>query len=88
MSQPVSQNTECIIEGKKTYDNGAVSLRMRMLRSDRPMVLTNELPNILHSLKSSGMLDEGLSHQGFDYTLDFPMKELNQFPYVLDFVMK
>lgn len=81
-------NTGCIIEGKKTYENGAVSLRMRMLRSDRPMVRTNELPNILHSIKASGMLGDMHSHEGFDYTLDFPMKELNQFPYVLDFEMR
>lgn len=84
----VNLNTGCIIEGKKTYPNGVVSLTMRMFRSDRPMLLTNELPNILHSIKASGILDDAHSHEGFDYTLDFPMKEQNMFPYVLNFAMK
>lgn len=83
-----TNNTNCIIEGKKVHQNGFVQLSMRMLKSSRPHLTTNELPNILHSIKVSGMLDDSTSHTGFDYTLDFPMVEHNMFPYVLNFEMR
>jgi hypothetical protein len=84
-----TKNTNCIIEGKRVYPNGAVKVSMRMLNSSRSMLLTNELPNILHSIRHSGILDEGnTTHYGFDYALDFPMVEQAVFPYVLDFQMK
>lgn len=83
-----TKNTNCIIEGKRVYPNGAVRVSMRMLTSTRPMATTNELPNILHSIKVSGMLDDSTSHAGFDYTLDFPLVERNMFPYVLNFELR
>jgi hypothetical protein len=56
-----------------------------MLTSSRPALSTNELPNVLNSIRNAGILEDTFSHLGFDYVLDFPMVEVNAFPYVLDF---
>jgi hypothetical protein len=82
------KNTSCIIEGKRVFPNGAVKVSMRMLTSSRSMLQTNELPNVLHSIRHSGILGDDTSHAGFDYVLDFPLVERPVFPYVLDFILK
>ena len=83
-----TKNTNCIIEGKRVYPNGAVKVSMRMLNSTRSMLLTNELPNILHSIVLSGLLQNANTHRGFDYVLDFTLEERPEFPYVLDFTLE
>lgn len=81
-------NTNCIIESKHIHANGCVELTMRMLNSTRPMATTNELPNILHSIVLSGLLQNANTHRGFDYVLDFTLEERPEFPYVLDFTLE
>lgn len=81
------KNTNFVIARRRSYGNGCTMLTIRMINSDRPELLTNELPNILNSLALSGYLDAGTS-SGFDYTLDFPMEGGFGFPYVLDFELE
>ena len=69
MSESRGDNTNFIIDRRRSYENGATMLRIKMLNSDRPEVLTNELPNILNTLTLSGYLDASAS-SGFDYEFD------------------
>lgn len=57
-------NTNCVIENRESFPNGAVRLSMRMLNSNRPMTDTNELPNILHSIVKN---NDVLGRLCFDY---------------------
>lgn len=59
-----TSNTNCVIENRESYANGAVRLSMRMLNSTRPMLLTNELPNVLHSIVRN---NDVLGRLCFDY---------------------
>lgn len=69
MADSLELNTNFVIDKRKTYENGAVMLTIKMLNSDRPEILTNELPNILNTLTLSGYLDASAS-SGFDYEFD------------------
>ncbi len=69
MSESRGDNTNFIIDRRRSYENGATMLRIKMLNSDRPEILTNELPNILNTLTLSGYLDASAS-SGFDYEFD------------------
>lgn len=63
------ENTNFVIDKRRSYENGATMLTIRMINSDRPRIQTNELPNILNSLTLSGYLDASTS-SGFDYEFD------------------
>lgn len=72
-----------IVEGREVHANGVVKISIRMLNSDKPELITNELPIILNALKRSRYIDETAA-VGFDYTLDFVMEAGFGFPYALD----
>lgn len=63
------ENTNFVIDKRRSYENGATMLTIRMINSDRVRLETNELPNILNSLTLSGYLDASTS-SGFDYEFD------------------
>lgn len=63
------KNTNFVIDRRRSYENGATMLTIRMINSDRVRLETNELPNILNSLTLSGYLDTSTS-SGFDYEFD------------------
>lgn len=73
-----------IIEGQEISSDGTGRVTVRMLNSDRPFLLSNELPVILNSIKKSAFLQEG-SNTGFDYILDSPLANGFGFPYGFDF---
>ncbi len=63
------KNTNFVIDRRRSYENGATMLTIRMINSDRVRLETNELPNILNTLTLSGYLDASAS-SGFDYEFD------------------
>ena len=69
MADSTGHNTNFIIDRRRAFENGGTMITIKMLNSDRPRLLTNELPNILNSIMCSGYLDASTS-AGFDYEFD------------------
>lgn len=71
-----------IIDGREVK-NGLVHLSVRMLNSTMAQPTTNELPLLLHALKSNELLSPD-ANICFTYTFPFPLAQGWGFPYVLD----
>ena len=71
-----------IVENKEVV-NGVVKVSVRMLNSTLAQPTTNELPLLLHALKSNELLSVD-ANICFTYTFPFPLAQGWGFPYVLD----
>jgi len=68
---------------------GDVAAHASELAAIRSALATYELPNIIHTIARSGLLQsQNPLHTGFDYALDFVLTDAGTFPYVLDFKLK
>ena len=89
----MSDRTSVVIEGRQQL-SGGTKLTMRLFSSTRQPLATNELPNILNSVRQSGILEDITSRVGFDYLFSdhghspevggFKMRTRPGFPYFFD----
>lgn len=70
----------------REVSSGGVRVSIGMPTSDREPVDTNELLNILNTLKRTHYLDPA-AQVGFDYRLDFAFDGPDRFPYALDMTL-
>ena len=77
-----SGKVSLIIDGRE-IKSGLVHLSVRMLNSTMAQPKTNELPLLLHALKSNELLSVD-ANICFTYTFPFPLAQGWGFPYVLD----